>query len=71
MASTTVTSSGFPPIAFILFFLALIEKGDKNLLSNDNWRAIRAIELAHICNLTGSQTPSTLKCIENEKGKIN
>uniref|UniRef100_A0A1A9UWF6 Uncharacterized protein n=1 Tax=Glossina austeni TaxID=7395 RepID=A0A1A9UWF6_GLOAU len=59
VASTTVISSGLPPVAYILLRLALIANGDIKSLSNDNARAIAAREFAVICNLIGSVTPST------------
>jgi hypothetical protein len=51
----------------MLFFRALIAKGDIKSLSNDSDRAINAMELAVICNFTASLSPSTLFKVSSNK----
>lgn len=57
------------PVAFMLLRLALMAKGDMKSLSNDRERAISASELAVICNLTGSVTPSICNLKNNLRNK--
>ena len=49
------------PVAWMLFRRAATENGDMNSLSNDKDRAMSAIALAVICNLTEFRSPSHCK----------